>query len=89
VFDSVADAIKTHRDAAVAHHHARDGGDFAGMDAAVERIRAVSDYLRANRRPELIFPLTMEWVTAGRDPAAHERYRAQVDALGAGSTVPP
>ncbi len=64
------------------------GGDFAAMDAAVERIRAVADFLRANRRPDLLFPLTMEWVTAGRDEAEHARYRARVDALRDVSTVP-
>ncbi len=58
------------------------------MDAATERIRAVTDHLRANRRPDLIFPLTMEWVTAGRDDAEHARHRALVDALLAVSTVP-
>jgi hypothetical protein len=88
VFDSVDSAVEAHRDAAVAHHRARDRRDFAGMDAAAERIRAVSDYLRANRRPDLIFPLTMEWVTAGRDEAGHARYRALVDALRTVSTVP-
>ena len=46
------------------------------------------DYLRANRRPDLIFPLTMEWVTAGRDDAEHARYRVLVDQLRAVSTVP-
>ena len=58
------------------------------MDAAVERIRAVADFLRANRRPDLLFPLTMEWVTAGRDEAEHARCRARVDALRDVSTVP-
>jgi hypothetical protein len=77
-----------HREAAQAHHEARDRGDYAGMDSATERIRVVSDYLRANRRPDLIFPLTMEWVTAGRDEVEHERYRALVDALRDVSTVP-
>jgi len=88
VFDSVDGAVEAHRDAALAHHRARDRRDFAGMDAAAERIRAVTDYLRANRRPDLIFPLTMEWVTAGRDNAEHARYRGLVDALRALSTVP-
>jgi hypothetical protein len=88
VFDSVAGAVDAHRDAAVAHHRARDRRDFAGMDTAAERIRAVTDYLRANRRADLIFPLTMEWVTTGRDDAEHARYRALVDQLRAVSTVP-
>ena len=88
MFDSVADAVRAHREAALAHHRARDGDDHAGMDAATERIRAVSDYLRANRRPDLIFPLTMEWVTEGRDEAEHARYRAVVDELRDVSTVP-
>lgn len=84
----MADAVRAHREAALAHHQARDRLDYAGMDAATERIRVVSDYLRANRHPELIFPLTMEWVTAGRDEAEHARYRAVVDALREVSTVP-
>ena len=88
MFDDVAGAVEEHRAAAAEHHRARDRGDFVGMDAAVGRIRAVADYLRANRRPDLIMPLTMEWVTAGRDDAAHVRHRALVDALLAGSTVP-
>ena len=88
MFDSVADAVRVHREAALAHHRARDRGDYPGMDAAGERIRAVSDYLRANRRSDLIFPLTMEWVTAGRDEVEHARYRAVVDALRDVSTVP-
>jgi hypothetical protein len=81
VFDGVAGAVAAHRGAAAAHRRARDRRDFTGMDAAAERIRAVTDYLRANRRPDLIFPLTMEWVTAGRHDAEHERYRALVDEL--------
>lgn len=51
------------------------------MDAAAERIRAVTDYLRANRAPDLIFPLAMEWATAGRDDVAHARYREVVAQL--------
>jgi hypothetical protein len=81
VFDSVADAVRAHRDAAAAHHRARDRRDGAGMDAAAERIRAVTDYLRANRAPDLIFPLAMEWATAGRDDVAHARYREVVAQL--------
>jgi len=88
VFESVGGAVEAHRKAAVAHHRARDRRDFAAMDVATERIRAVCDYLRANRHPDLIFPLTMEWATAGRDEAAHAHYRALVDELRAGSTVP-
>lgn len=84
MFDDVAGAVEEHRAAAAAHHRARDRRDFVGMDAAVERIRAVADYLRANRRPDLIFPLTMEWATAARDDAEHARYRALVDALCSG-----
>lgn len=89
MFDSVGEAVEAHRAAAAGHHRARDRLDFAGMDAAAEHVRAVCDYLRAARRSELIFPLTMEWVTAGRDAAEHARYRALVDALRSGSTVPP
>lgn len=81
MFDSVDVAVRAHREAGAAHHHARDRGDHAGMDAATRRIREVSDYLRGSARADLIHPLTMEWVTAGRDPVAHARYRAQVDAL--------
>lgn len=88
MFESVQRAVEAHRAAVAAHHRARDAGDAAGMDAATRRIREVSDYLRANRRPELIFPLTMEWATAGRDAAEHARYRALVDAGVAGSRVP-
>ena len=80
--------MDAHRDAAVAHHRARDRRDYPGMDAAAERIRAVTDYLAPTGVPDLIFPSTMEWVTAGRDDAEHARYRVLVDQLRAVSTVP-
>jgi len=51
------------------------------MDDATEIIRTVSDYLRAHHHPELIFPLTMEWVTSGRDEAEHQHYRSVVERL--------
>lgn len=89
MFDSVQSAVRAHRVAAAAHHQARDQRDYPGMDAAADRIRQACDHLRANQRAELIFPLTMEWVTAGRDAAGSARYRAVVEALLAGSTVPP
>ena len=81
MFDDLEDAVRAHRAAAVEHHEARDRRDNAGMDAAIERIRTVADYLRARRRPELIHPLTMEWVTEGRDAAEHAHYRTVVDKL--------
>lgn len=65
----------------MAHRRARDRGDDAGMAAAGDRLRVVAGYLRAHDRADLIHPLTMEWVTAGRDLAEHARYRVQVDAL--------
>ena len=81
MFDSIPEAVRAHRAAAVEHHRARDRGDHAGMDAAVARIRQVTEYLRGNRRPDLIQPLTMEWVTEGRDEAAHAHHRCEVDRL--------
>ena len=81
MFDSVEDAGQAFRDAAAAHHGARDRGDTTGMDAAAEHIRGIVEFLHAGRHSHLVFPLTMEWATAGRDDTEHACYRAQVAAL--------
>lgn len=81
MFDSVEVAVQAYREAAAAHRRARGVADHAGMDAAVRRITEVTAYLRGCQRPELIQPLTMEWVTMGRDPAEHARNRAEVEKL--------
>lgn len=81
MFDSVAEAVQACRAAYREHHAARDRRDTDGMVAAADRIGVVVDHLRACQRADLIFPLTMEWATEGRDPIEHARYRAQVDDL--------
>lgn len=81
MFDDVAAAVADHRGAAAAHRLAAEDCNYAEMDRMVERIRTVCDYLRAHHREELLFPLTMEWVSAGRDPAEYQRYRQLVDRL--------
>lgn len=81
MFDDVGVAVVAFRAAYRAHHAARAVVDFDGMVAAADRIREVTDYLRSQHRAELIFPLTMEWATEGRDPVEHARYRDEVDKL--------
>lgn len=81
MFDNLAEAVAAYRDAATMHRRAARRGEYTEMDAAAEQIRSVCGHLRARRRPDLIFPLTMEWVTLDRDPAEHERYRQLVERL--------
>lgn len=81
MFDDVADAVRAYREAGSEHRRARDLGDHAAMAAAGDRLREIAAFLRARHHSDLIHPLTMEWVTEGRDLAAHERYRAEVEAL--------
>lgn len=87
MFGSVEDAVRAHREAAVEHHRARDRHDPAGMDAAVVRIREVTHHLRGRGRPDLVQPLTMEWVTRGRDAQEHARHRRTVEELVRGPAV--
>ncbi|MFC4943624.1 hypothetical protein [Pseudonocardia sp. GCM10023141] len=79
MFESLEDAVRAYRDATLTHRRAAALRDYPTMDAAHQRIRSVIAYLREERRPELIHPLTMEWATAGRDDVEHARYRETVD----------
>lgn len=81
MFASLEDAVRACRAAYREHHAARDRRDDEGMVAAADRIGIVVDHLRALQRADLIFPLTMEWATEGRDAVEHARYRAKVDDL--------
>lgn len=81
MFDTIERAVHAHREAAAEHHRARDEHDNATMDAAIQRIRDVERYLRTSGRPELIEPLTLEWVTEGGNAAEHAHYRALVNHL--------
>lgn len=81
MFENLEAAVRAHREAAAEHHRARELHDNTTMDAAIRRIRSVEQYLRTRGRPELIQPLTLEWVTEGRNAAEHAHYHALVNHL--------
>jgi hypothetical protein len=64
--------VAEHRAAGITHHCACDVRDYLTLDAAVERMRTLSEFLRARDWQELNYPLTLEWATEGRDAQEHE-----------------
>lgn len=88
MFEGIGDAVRVYRRAGAEHREAVAAGDHVGMRVAGERLREVAAYLRGRDHAELVQPLTMEWVTRGRDAAAHARHAAEVDRVVAAATRP-
>ncbi|WP_232665603.1 hypothetical protein [Pseudonocardia sp. TRM90224] len=81
MFDTLDEAVEAFRAAGAENRRAHAQRDYVEMRAASDRIRAVSAFLRSRGRADLIQPLTMEWVTRGRDHEEHERHRKEVERL--------
>jgi hypothetical protein len=80
MFDSVEDAVTAYRAANEAQAALDVRRDWEKWKAVHQGRHAMTDYLRARGRADLLYPLAMESATFGK-PGEHTAWIAQTDAL--------